>query len=321
MRDAFFAELAEMAATDSRVWALTGDLGINLFDETERVAPGRVLNVGIAEQALIGVAAGLAYAGNVPFAYSIAPFVTSRPHDQIRVDVAMARANVKLIGVGGGVSYGYLGPTHHAIEDIALMRALPGMTVLAPADPAETRRAARAAFEIDGPVYLRLGKNGERNLLPGDTPFSVGRAQMLRDGDDVTLASTGAILGETLAAADQLAELGIHATVLHFATLKPFDDAAIARAVSRTGALVTLEEHNIIGGLGSAAAEAMAEHGVAGRLRRLGLPDEFAHAVGSQSYLLDRYGLAAADVVAAAMALIDTAPAPAGLSPLSTRAS
>ena len=310
MRDAFFAELAEMAAADSRVWALTGDLGINLFDETERVAPGRVLNVGIAEQALIGVAAGLAYAGNVPFAYSIAPFVTSRPHDQIRVDVAIAHANVKVVGVGGGTAYGYLGPTHHAIEDLALMRALPGFTVLAPGDPAETRRAARAALEIDGPVYLRLGKNGERNLLPEDAPFNVGRAQMLRDGDDVTLASTGAILGETLAAAHQLATLGIHATVLHFATIKPFDEEAIVRAVSRTHSLVTLEEHNVIGGLGSAAAEAMAEHAVSGRLRRLGLPDQFAHAVGSQDFLLDRYGLAAADVVAAAVGLIDHAASP-----------
>ena len=174
MRDAFFAELVEMAADDPRVWALTADLGIRLFDETERVAPGRVLNVGIAEQALIGVAAGLAYAGKVPFAYSIAPFATSRPHDQIRVDVAMAEANVKIVGVGGGTSYGYLGPTHHAIEDLALMRALPGFTVLAPGDPAETRRAARAALEIDGPVYLRLGKNGERNLLPDDAGFDVG---------------------------------------------------------------------------------------------------------------------------------------------------
>ena len=319
MRDAFFAELAEMAAADPRVWALTADLGINLFDETECAAPGRVLNVGIAEQALIGVAAGLAYAGKVPFAYSIAPFATSRPHDQIRVDVAMTHANVKVVGVGGGTAYGYLGPTHHAIEDLALMRALPGFTVLAPGDPAETRRAARAALDIDGPVYLRLGKNGEANLLPADAPFAVGSAQTLRDGDDVTLASTGAILGETIAAADRLATLGIRATVLHFATLKPFDDDAIARAVSRTGAVVTLEEHNVIGGLGSAVAEAMAEHGVGGRLRRLGMPDQFAHAVGSQEYLRDRYGLSASDVVAAAVTLIDHDSSPAGGLPLATQ--
>ena len=146
MRDAFFEALTDLARDDERIWALTGDLGIGLFDDFERVAPGRYLNVGIAEQNLVGVAAGLAYAGQVPFAYSIAPFITSRPHDQIRVDVAMAEANVKLVGVGGGLSYGYLGPTHHAIEDLALMRVLPGMTVLAPADPADVQRATRAAF-------------------------------------------------------------------------------------------------------------------------------------------------------------------------------
>ncbi|HEY4093896.1 MAG TPA: transketolase C-terminal domain-containing protein [Baekduia sp.] len=297
MRDAFFAELAELARTDERVWALTGDLGIGLFDDFARVAPGRYLNVGIAEQNLVGVAAGLAAAGQVPFAYSIAPFVTSRPHDQIRVDVAMAAADVKLVGVGGGVSYGYLGPTHHAIEDLALMRVLPNLTVLAPGDPGEARRATRAAFATDGPVYLRLGKNGEPDAIPLDAPFVVGRALTLRDGDDVTLASTGAILPEVLAAADALAADGVHATVLHFGTVKPFDAAALAASAARTGAVVSVEEHSIIGGLGSAVAEALAEAGTGATLRRAGLPDAFAHAVGSREHLLrdaglDRHGIA-----------------------------
>ena len=193
------------------------------------MAPGRLLNVGIAEQALVGMAAGLAYAGKVPFAYSIAPFVTSRPNDQIRVDVAMAGANVKLVGVGGGVAYGYLGPTHHAIEDLALMRSLPGMTVLAPGDPGEALRATRAAFALDGPVYLRLGKNGEPPLLPPDVPFAVGRALSLRQGHEVTLATTGAMLAHTLDAAGRLAAAGIEAAVLHYGTVKPFDDYALRR--------------------------------------------------------------------------------------------
>jgi|tagenome__1003787_1003787.scaffolds.fasta_scaffold20817563_2 transketolase len=304
MRDAFFDVLAELGADDERVWALTGDLGIGLFDDFERAAPGRYLNVGIAEQNLVGVAAGLAYAGQIPFAYSIAPFVTSRPHDQIRVDVAMAEANVKLVGVGGGVAYGYLGPTHHAIDDLALMRALPGMTVLAPGDPSDVRRATRAAFAIDGPVYLRLGKNGERDVLPEDASFVVGRASTLREGADVTLASTGAILPETLAAADLLAADGIDATVLHYGTLKPFDAATLAESAARTGAVVTLEEHNIVGGLGSAAAEALAEHGAGARLRRIGLPDTFAHAVGSREHLLHEYGLTAGHAAGAALELL-----------------
>jgi deoxyxylulose-5-phosphate synthase len=158
MRDAFVRRLTELAARDERVFLLTADLGIKLFDELEQHAPGRVLNVGIAEQAMVGVAAGLAYAGKLPFAYSIAPFVTSRVHDQVRVDVALARANVKLVGVGGGVAYGYLGPTHHAIEDLALMRALPGMTILSPTDYGQACAALVAAAEHAGPVYIRLQK-------------------------------------------------------------------------------------------------------------------------------------------------------------------
>jgi transketolase len=301
VRDAFFEAMTELARDDERVWALTGDLGVGLFDDFERVAPGRFLNVGIAEQNLVGVAAGLAYAGQVPFAYSIAPFVTSRPHDQIRVDVAMANANVKLVGVGGGLAYGYLGPTHHAIEDLALMRALPNLTVLAPADPAEVRRATRAAFASDGPVYLRLGKNGERDVLPADASFVVGRAITVREGADVTLASTGAILPEALAAADALAAAGVEATVLHFGTIKPFDAPALVAAATRTGAVVTLEEHNVVGGLGSASAEALSEAGVPARLRRLGVPDAFAHAVGSRDHLLNHFGLDGDAVARAAL--------------------
>jgi transketolase len=305
MRDAFFEALTDLARDDERIWALTGDLGIGLFDDFARAAPGRYLNVGIAEQNLVGLAAGLAYAGQVPFAYSIAPFITSRPHDQIRVDVAMAQANVKLVGVGGGLSYGYLGPTHHAIEDLALMRVLPGMTVLAPGDPADVRRATRAAFATDGPVYLRLGKNGEPSLLPADASFVVGRATTLRDGADVTLASTGAILGEALIAADALAAAGVEATVLHYGTVKPFDAATLVQTAAQTGAVVTLEEHSVLGGLGSAAAEALAESGVAARLRRLGLPDAFAHAVGSREYLLGHFGLDGHSVARATLELLE----------------
>jgi transketolase len=304
MRDAFFEALGELAAEDERVWALTADLGIGLFDEIERRAPGRVLNVGIAEQAMVGIAAGLAYSGKMPCAYSIAPFMTARPYDQIRVDVAMTEANVKLVGVGGGVAYGYLGPTHHAIEDLALMRALPGMTVLAPGDPAEARWATRAAFELPGPVYLRLGKNGEPTVLPGDTRFAIGRALTLRSGDDVTIACTGAIVAEALDAAELLDAQGIDATVLHFGTLKPFDADALAAAAARSGTLVTVEEHSITGGLGSACAEAIAEAGVAARLHRIGLRDEFAHAVGSRAHLLEHYGLGAPRIAATVIELL-----------------
>ena len=308
MRDAFFRALARLGATDERVWALTGDLGVGLFEPFEAAAPGRYLNVGIAEQTLVGVAAGLAYAGKVPFAYSIAPFVTSRAHDQVRVDVACAGANVKLVGVGSGVSYGTLGPTHHAIDDLALTRVLPGMTVLAPGDPAEAERAAHAAAAHEGPVYLRLGKNGEPALLLPDAGFRIGRAIQLRGGGDITIASTGTALREATAAADLLAADGIDATLLHFGTVKPFDAGALIAAATRTGAVVTVEEHSVVAGFGSAAAEALAESGAGAVLRRVGLPDTFAHAVGSRNYLVDRYGLSTAAVADAARALLERSP-------------
>ena len=308
MRDAFFRALAALGVADERVWALTGDLGVGLFEPFEAAAPGRYLNVGIAEQTLVGVAAGLAYAGKVPFAYSIAPFVTSRAHDQVRVDVACAGANVKLVGVGSGVSYGTLGPTHHAIDDIALTRVLPGMTVLAPGDPGEAERAARAAYAHEGPVYLRLGKNGEPALLAAAAEFRIGRAAELRDGGDVTIACTGTALREATAAADLLAAEGIAATLLHFGTIKPFDADALVAAAARTGAVVTVEEHSIVGGFGSAAAEALAEAGVGAVLRRIGLPDTFAHTVGSRDYLVERYGLSGPAVADAARGLLERSP-------------
>lgn len=304
MRDAFFAALAELGAGDPRVFALTGDLGIGLFDEFQRVAPGRYLNVGIAEQNLVGIAAGLAYAGKLPFAYSIAPFITSRPHDQVRVDVALPAANVKLVGVGGGVAYGTLGPTHHAIEDIALMRALPNLCVLTPGDPADTAGATRAAAAHDGPVYLRLGKNGEPALLPAGTGFEIGRAVPLAGGGDVAILSAGAILAEACEAVAVLEASGIAASLTHFGTVKPLDAGAVLAAARHTGGLVTVEEHSVIGGFGSAVAELLAEHGLPARLRRVGLADRFAREVGSRSHLLAHHGLDAVAIAAAARNLL-----------------
>lgn len=300
MRDAFVRELTELAARDERVWALTGDLGVDMFDELAARAPGRFLNVGIAEQNLVGVAAGLAYAGKVPFAYSIAPFLTSRAHDQIRVDVALARASVKLVGVGGGIGYGYLGPTHHAIDDLAAMRALPDLTVLTPGDPAETARATRAALAHDGPVYLRLGKNGERDVLPADAPYRPGRALWLCEGGDVTIATVGTMLPQALEAAEALAARGVAAGVLHFGSLKPFDAEAVEEAARRAPLLLSVEEHTVLSGFGSAVAEVLAESASRCRLVRLGLADTFAHAIGSREHLLGVYGLDAAAIAAAA---------------------
>jgi len=294
VRDAFAAALAEAARDDERVCLVLADLGVGVFDA---FPAERLVNAGIAEQAMVGVAAGLAQAGKRAVAYSIAPFVTSRAHDQVRIDVANGRADVTLVGVGGGVAYGYLGPTHHAIDDLAAMRALPNMTVLAPADPADARAATRAALDLDGPVYLRLGKNGEPDLLGADMPFAIGRAVRVREGADVTIASTGPILAEALGAAEALAAQGIDAGVLHFGTVKPLDVEAALDALERTGLIVALEEHSVIGGLGSALAEIAAESG-AGRVVRAGFPDTFVHTVGSREHLLAHHALDATGVAA-----------------------
>ncbi len=303
MRDAFFAALSDAAERDGRLWALTGDLGIGLFDTFAGRAPGRYLNVGIAEQALVGIAAGLAYAGEHPVVYSIAPFLTARAHEQVRVDVAIARAPVTLVGVGGGVAYGYLGPTHHGTEDLAVMRALPDMTVLAPADPGEAYAASLAAFAHDGPLYLRLGKNGEPRLLP-EAPFAIGRARVIASGGEIVLVSTGAILGSVLEAAAALRAVGLEVGVIHYPTVKPFDGAALIAQLRHARGVVSVEAHTVTGGLGSAVAETLAEAGAGVALRRLGLSDVFAHEVGSESHLLHVHGLSPQAIAASALELV-----------------
>jgi transketolase len=295
MRNAFATSVAQSAAADERICLLLADLGFGVFDDFERVAPGRLINVGIAEQTMIGVAAGLAQAGKRAVAYTIAPFITSRAHDQVRVDVAAGNANVLLVGVGGGVAYGYLGLTHHAIDDLAAMRALPNMTVLSPCDPQDAAGAVRAALALDGPAYLRLGKNGEPALLRACTPFEIGRATAVRGGQDVTIASTGPILSSAIGAAELLADDGIDAAILHFGTVKPLDEEAVLTALAETGLIVALEEHSIVGGFGSAIAEVAAQTG-AGRVVRAGFPDCYVHEVGGRDHLLAHYGLDATGI-------------------------
>jgi transketolase len=296
VRDAFVRALTQIAIADERVIVLTADLGIGLFDEIARVAPDRFLNVGIAEQNMIGIAAGMALAGRRVFAYSIAPFVTSRPHDQVRIDIAYHKADVTLVGVGGGLAYGSMGPTHHAIEDLALMRALPGMTVVAPGSPSEAAAATRALAVHPGPAYLRLAKNGEPECL-ADEPFRIGAARPLREGRDLTICSTGSMLPNALTAADRLAARGVDAGVLHLPTVKPLDTAAITAALAAAPLIVTVEDHTLPAGFGSAVAETIVDHGLPASMLRLGIPDCFAPVVGSREYLLERYGLSPEGIV------------------------
>jgi transketolase len=288
MRTAFIDTLLEAAAADKRIWLLTADLGFSVLEPFIARFPDRFVNVGVAEQNLIGVAAGLAHSGLKPFVYSIANFPTLRCLEQIRNDVCHHGADVTIVAVGGGLAYGPQGYTHHGVEDLAAMRCLPGMTVLAPADPVETRLATRAIAGHNGPAYIRLGKAKEPVLHTREPRFELGKAISVRPGKDLTIISTGTMLGDALKAAAELAETGTQARVLSMPTLKPLDVGAVRRAAVQTGTILTVEEHSVVGGLGSAVADVLMESGLHVRFRKLGTPDAPNHLIGSQAFLKQR---------------------------------
>jgi transketolase len=298
MRTAFVKALSELAASDARINLITGDLGFRVLDDFAARFPEQYLNPGVAEQNMTGLAAGMALCGKVVFTYSIGNFPTLRCLEQVRNDVCYHNANVKIVCVGGGLAYGALGISHHATEDLAILRSLPNMTVLAPGDPVEAMAATRAAAAHAGPCYLRLGKAGEPMVHRDPIDFRIGKAIAVRNGSDATLISTGGMLATIVAAADRLLELGISARVLSMHTLKPLDVEAVKMAARETRLIVTVEEHTVLGGLGGAVAEVVAElDGRVARLRRMGFPSIFTSHVGSQEYLRGVYGLSADSVV------------------------
>jgi transketolase len=297
MRTAFIRTITELAQRDPRLTLLVGDLGFGVVSDFAQRFPRQFLNVGVAEQNMTGVAAGMAMAGRIVFTYSIGNFPTLRCLEQIRNDVCYHKANVVVTAVGGGFAYGALGMSHHATEDLAILRALPEITVIAPGDPLEAAAAVRAAAAGIGPVYLRLGRAGETNVHQEPLDWTLGKAIALRQGDDVTIISTGGMLLTAVRAADLLAQQGISAAVLSMHTLKPLDAEAVLAAARRTRLLVTLEEHSILGGLGGAVAEVLAEADIPPvRFRRFGLPSSFDKIVGDQEYLCKCYGLDALSV-------------------------
>jgi transketolase len=254
--------------------------------------PRQFLNAGVAEQNMTGLAAGMALSGKIVFTYSIGNFPTMRCLEQIRNDVCYHEANVKIVTVGGGFAYGPMGVTHHAIEDLAVMRAIPGLMVVAPGDPVETRAATRAITAHPGPCYLRLGKAGEPTVHPGPIEFQLGKAILFREGRDLTLISTGGMLQTAAKAAERLATQGIQTRVLSMHTLKPLDESAVLAAARETGCIATLEEHSVNGSLGSAVAELLAETwDVKVPFKRIGMPPIFSPHIGSQEYMLQKHGL------------------------------
>lgn len=298
MRTAFIETLFELAEEDERIVLIVGDLGFGVVTSFMEHFPQQFVNAGVAEQNMTGMAAGMALCGKIVFTYSIANFPVLRCFEQIRNDVCYHNANVRIVPVGGGMAYGSLGPSHHATEDIAVMRALPNMIVVAPGDPVEAELATRALIEYDGPAYLRLGRAGEPIVHQFKPNFELGKAITIRQGDDITLIVTGSLLDETMKASKRLAEQGIQARVLSMHTVKPLDIEAVLSAARETDAIFTIEEHSIIGGLGGAVAEVLMEAAQRPQyFKRIGLNGNFSSIVGDQDYLRSEYGLTAEGIV------------------------
>lgn len=298
MRDTFVRTLLALAKEDPNIELVTGDLGFGVLKPFWEQLPDQFVNAGIAEQNMTAAAAGMALAGKTVFTYSIGNFPTLRCLEQIRNDCAYHNANVKIVCIGGGFVYGALGMSHQATEDIAVMRALPGVAVLCPGDPAETEAATKAIAAWPGTCYLRLGRGGEMRIHDRIEDFQIGKAIQIHDGQRVAIFSTGAIFDEVAGAETILAEHGIHPAVYTFPTVKPIDRDVIARCAADFDLIVTVEEHNLAGGFGSAVAEVMAELPVHGRLLRVGIHDTYCALVGDQKYLRSQFGLDAAGIAA-----------------------
>ena len=297
MRNAFADEITLQGAGDPRVVLLSGDIGNKLFDKFKQLAPNRFFNCGVAEANMMSVAAGMALSGLRPVIYTIAPFTTTRCFEQIRVDVCYHQAPVVIVGTGAGLSYAELGPTHHSLEDLALLRSLPGMNVFAPCDEVELRLGLRAALQQDGPMYMRIGKKGEPVIHKGLAGFRLGKAITVREGDDVCLVSIGNMMPVVLAAADSLRDQGLSARVESFHTLKPLDTDRLKQIFDRYPLVAAVEEHSLLGGLGGSIAEWLAaQHAPRGRLICFGTDDVFMHEVGSQDYARRKFGLSAENI-------------------------
>lgn len=295
MRNSFIDTITQITSIDKRLMVITADMGFSVFESYREKFPENILNVGISEANMIGLSAGLAMNGKIPIAYSIIPFLTMRCFEQIRVDLCYQNLNVKLVGSGGGLSYGLLGPTHHSTEDISIMRSIPNMCVICPADSYEAHCAVKAAYERPGPVYIRLGKN-EPTYHSNSPDFKIGKGIVAIEGDDLTIITTGAMFKTGLDVVDQLSKAGINARLVSMHTIKPLDTELIIECANTTKAIVTIEEHSLIGGLGSAVAETLVDNQIATKLKRFALPDEFSKTVGGQSYLLSLNRLTSKDI-------------------------
>ena len=311
MRENCLKQVFELAKTDERVVFVGSDLGVGVLSDFKKEIPSRFFMEGVAEQNLVGLAAGMAMEGRVVYLNTIATFLSRRCYEQVAVDLCLHNVNVRLIANGGGVVYAPLGPTHLAIEDIAIMRALPNMTIVAPADATEMIRFMKVSVDYPGPIYIRVAKGHDPIVTANVTgPFVIGEAVPMREGEEVLLATTGIGLQICLAAAEKLAAQGVKAAVLHFPTIKPLDVASLHSFSERASAILAVEEHTIIGGFGSAVAEYLSESDLlqSRKFKRVGIPDVFPSVYGDQNGMLKKYGVSADAVVEQAMSTMKARP-------------
>ena len=292
MRNAFAQEVTKLGQENDRVVLLSGDIGNRLFDDFKEAQGDRFHNCGIAEANMMSVAAGLGMSGFRPIVYTITPFTTTRCYEQIRVDVCYHESPVIIVGTGSGLSYAQLGPTHHSVEDIAILRALPGMTVFCPCDVHEVRAGLKAALKQDGPVYFRLGKKGEPDIHKTEPVIEFGKSITVREGDDVCIISTGNVVQLALDAAEELEGKGVSARVESFHTVKPLDENCLRDAFASYKTVAVVEEHSEIGGLYGAVTEWRAQQeAMPAKLVAVNLDDRFYHRVGSQAQVREHGGV------------------------------
>ena len=306
VRTTFIKTLIQVAKVDKRIFLLTPDLGFSVLEEFEKQFPDRFLNTGIAEANTIGIASGLSLSGKIVYVYSIIPFITMRPFEQIRVDVAYMNTNVRLVGVGAGLSYGAAGATHHSIEDMAIMRSLPNMTVLSPCDPFEVEKLIKHSAVHQGPIYIRLAKKGEPIISNSDSDIKIGKANFIEKNknSEIVILFTGNASDIALEVSNELKKK-IDIDIVSIHTIKPFPYDVLEKIISTKRFIFTIEEHSLIGGLGSVIAEYIAESNFNPIFKRFALPDEYSHYVGDQNYIRNKLGFTTKSILKKIFKLIN----------------
>lgn len=291
MQSAYIGKLMELAEKDSNVFHVLADSGTGFDEMFRKNFPGQIFNFGISEENMVAAAAGMATVGKIPFVFTAGAFLAYRSLEFIRDDICFQNLNVKIVGMGSGLAWSTLGPTHHTTEDVAVLRALPNLMILSPATPVQAAQCVEAAYAHPGPVYIRIGMNREKEFYGEKDPFIVGRNDVRREGGDITVFVTGSILEEADLAVGMLAEEGIRANLVNVSTIKPFDEENVIRMAECSSMLFSVEEHNIRGGLGSMIAETLAENGIGRKLCCIGLPDAFAVGYGTHKSVRQANGL------------------------------